>query len=235
MTTLHPSTIDELCYTLGLRASYPVASSAPEPLSDEQITALGVLAAPEAIAVVSHRGEALTHVIATRGPWLAEHTIDHDTNHLRAGAADDAALVLLERCELHAAGASDGATMDVPLAAYRRVQELVRGGDLHRARATLVSEGAPVHHAASFVDAMRIGVIDVAGLGSDGRRFTGCELGIAGAAASGQWLVPTTQQIDPLPRNAFHHPSLHGVRVLLERVEPDALIDELSLVFGDAY
>lgn len=234
MTTLHPSTIDELCNTLGLRASYPVRSAAAQPLSDEQMIALGVLAAPEAIAVISHRGEAVTHVIATRGPWLAEHVIDGDVHHIRADASDLAALLLLDRCGLTSPCTTAAATIDVPVASYRRVHELVRIADVRRARATLIAEGTPTAVAADFVDAMRAGVIDVAGLGSDGRRFTGCDLAVAGDASTSRWLVPTVQHVDPLPRSAFHHPSLCGLRVLLERVGRDVLVDELALIFGDA-
>ena len=36
-----------------------------------------------------------------------------------------------------------------------------------------------------------------------------------------------------LPDNAYRHPSMHNVRVLLERVGTDALRDELALIFGD--
>jgi hypothetical protein len=234
MTIMHTSTIDELCNTLGLRAAYPVPRQAPEPLSDEQITALGVLAAPEAIAIVSQRGQARTPVIATRGPWLAEHTIDGTTHHVRAAAADDAPALLLERCGfVDDADARRGA-IDMAIAAYRRVQELVRADDVARARATLVSEGASLPDADAFARAMRAGIVDIAGLGSDGRRFTGCDLAVAGDAATGRWLVPTVQHVDPLPRSVFHHPSFHGVRVLVERAETEALCDELALIFGEA-
>ena len=64
MTDYAPSTIDELCHTLGLRTPFGVSHAAEldlrekiavPPLNDEQLTALGVLAQPEAIAVVSRR------------------------------------------------------------------------------------------------------------------------------------------------------------------------------------
>jgi hypothetical protein len=230
MTMLSTSTIDELCHTLGLRAPYPVARPTVDALTDDQLTALGVLAQPEAIAVVT-RWRA-PHVIATRGAWLAEHVIEGDVHHLRAAPVEDAASLLLERCGL---GDSDEASIeyvDVALAAYRRMQELLRSGDERRARATLVADGARTDAAAAFVAAMRVGVTEVAGLGTDGRRFTGCERACAGDAATGRWLVPSTQHVDPLPRGALRHPSLRNVRVLCERVGTDELHEELALIFG---
>jgi hypothetical protein len=231
MTLLQTSTIDELCHTLGLRTSYPVARPNLDALTDDQVTALGVLAAPEAIAVVT-RNDA-QHVIATRGGWLAEHVIEGDTHHVRAAAVEDAPALLIERCGL--ADNDDDAPIayvDVALAAYRRMQELLRGGDERRARATLVADGARTDAAGAFVHAMRVGITEVAGLGSDGRRFTGCEFAFAGDASTGRWLVPTTHHVDPLPRGAFRHPSLRNVRVLLERVGGAELVDELALIFG---
>jgi hypothetical protein len=230
MTLLHTSTIDELCHTLGLRASYPVARPSVDALTDDQITALGVLASPEAIAVVTRWH--VQHVIATRAAALAEHVIDGDTHHLRAAPVEDAPLLLLERCGLDQHDDAPVVYLDLHIATYRRVQELMRTGDARRARATLVADGARVDDAAAFVEALRAGITEVAGLGSDGRRFTGCELAYAGDAATGRWLVPTTQHVDPLPRNALHHRSLRNVRVLLERVGSDELTEELALIFG---
>ena len=233
MTLLQTSTIDELCHTLGLRAPYPVARPSVGTLTDDQLTALGVLAQPQAIAVVTR--QRVQHVIATRDGWLAEHVIDGATHHLRAACADDAPALLLERCGLLSSeDDANVAYLDVSIAAYRRVQELLRLGDDRRARATLVADGARTDAAAACVDALRVGITEVAGLGSDGRRFTGCELAFAGDASTGRWLVPSTQHVDPLPRTALHHPSLRNVRVVLERVGPAELVDELSLVFGDA-
>jgi hypothetical protein len=230
MTLLHTSTIDELCHTLGLRASYPVARPNVDPPNDEQLTALQVLAAPEAIAVVTRLR--VQHVIATRGAWLAEHVIDGDAHHLRAAPVEDAPALLLERCGLTDHDAAAIAYIDVSLAAYRRVQELMRSGDTARARATLVSDGARADAAEAFVDALHAGSTEVAGLGCDGRRFTGCEVAFAGDATTERWLVPSTQHVDPLPRGAFRHPSLRNVRVLLERVGTDELVEELALIFG---
>jgi hypothetical protein len=230
VTLLQTSTIDELCHTLGLRASYPVTRPSVDTLTDEHITALGVLASPEAIAVVTRFR--VQHVIATRGASLAEHVIDGDTHHLRAAPIEDAPLLLLERCGLDRHDEAPVAYLDVHVATYRRVQELLRAADVRRARATLVADGARTDDAAAFVDALRVGITEVAGLGSDGRRFAGCELAYAGDSATGRWLVPTTQHVDPLPRSAFHHPSLRNVRVLLERVGSDEITEELALIFG---
>lgn len=231
MTLLQTATIDELCHTLGLRAPYPVARPSMEALTDEQISALGVLAAPEAIAVVT-QGET-QHVIATRGGWLAEHVIAGDAHRLRAAAVEDAPSLLLERCGLLAESrASEVVYLDIAIAAYRRTQELLRLGDMARARATLVGEGVRPSDAAAFVDGLRVGITEVAGLGTDGRRFTGCEFAFAGDATTGRWLVPTSQHVDPLPRAALHHPSLRNVRVVIERVGADELIDELALIFN---
>lgn len=232
MTLLQTSTIDELCHTLGLRAPYPVARPSVDALTDDQLSALSVLAQPEAIAVVT-RFDA-QHVIATRGAWLAEHVIEGDTHHLRAAPVEDAPSLLLERCGL-GLGDNDDASIeyvDVALAAYRRMQELLRSGDERRARATLVADGARTDAAGAFVAALRAGITEVAGLGTDGRRFTGCELAFAGDAGTGRWLVPTTHHVDPLPRGAFRHPSLRNVRVLCERVGTDELLEELALIFG---
>jgi hypothetical protein len=232
MTLLQTSTIDELCHTLGLRAPYPVAARPNvDALTDEQICALGVLAMPEAIAVVT-RFHA-QHVIAARGEWLAEHVIEGDAHHLRAAPVDDAPALVLERCGLtDTDDAPVAAYIDVAIAAYRRMQELLRTGDERRARATLVADGARVDVAEAFVAAMTVGITEVAGLGSDGRRFTGCDLAFAGDATTGRWLVPSTHHVDPLPRSAFHHPSLRNVRVLLEQVGSGELADELALIFG---
>jgi hypothetical protein len=231
MTLLQTSTIDELCHTLGLRASYPVAQPTVDALTDDQLTALGVLAQPEAIAIVTRlRAQ---HVIATRAASLAEHVIDGDTHHLRAAPVEDAPALLLERCGIdEREDAAPIAYVDVSLAAYRRMQELLRVGDERRARATLVAEGARTDAAEGFVAAMCVGVTEVAGLGTDGRRFTGCELAFTGDATTGRWLVPSTHHVDPLPRGAFRHPSLRNVRVLVERVGSDELAEELALIFA---
>jgi hypothetical protein len=230
-TLLQTSTIDELCHTLGLRANYPLSRPSADTLSDTQLTALSVLAAPEAIAVVTRWR--VQHVIATRGAWLAEHVIDGETHHLRAAPVEDAPALLLERCGLTEREDAPVAYVDVTIAAYRRVQELLRtADDAPRARATLVADGAHRDDAASVVAALRAGITEVAGLGTDGRRFTGCELAFAGDATTGRWLVPTTQHVDPLPRNAFHHPSLRNVRVVLERVGSVELTEELALIFA---
>jgi hypothetical protein len=81
-------------------------------------------------------------------------------------------------------------------------------------------------------EALNAGITEVAGLGCDGRRFAGCEVAFAGDATTGRWLVPSTQHVDPLPRSAFHHPSLRNVRVLLERIGTHELTEELALIFG---
>ncbi|HVV35355.1 MAG TPA: hypothetical protein VHC63_02045 [Acidimicrobiales bacterium] len=231
MTLLQTSTIDELCHTLGLRAPYPVGEPNVDALSDDHLTALSVLASPEAIAVVTRwRAQ---HVIATRGGWLAEHVIEGDTHHLRAAPVEDAPSLLLDRCGLLDDADEPGAEyVDVAVAGYRRMHELLRTGDVRRARATLVADGARPASADAFVAAARAGITEVAGLGTDGRRFTGCELAFAGDASTGRWLVPGTQHVDPLPRGAFRHPSLRNVRVLLERVGTAELIEELGLIFG---
>lgn len=242
MKDLRASTIEELCQTLGIRAPFGVTQAAQldlrekiavQPLTDEQLTALSVLAQPEAIAVVAR--DEVVHVIATRGPWMAEHVIDGATHHLHATDSDHAASVLLERAGFVEASPSNQlprAAIDVTFDAYRRMTELVRAGDPKRAGAALVAEGAPLVAVAAAVEAIGVGVTEVAGLGSDGRRFLGCELAVAGSAATGRWLVPATQRVDA--PNASRHPSLSNVRVRLEPVDADDLVDELALIFGEA-
>jgi hypothetical protein len=208
-------------------------------LSDEQLAALGVLAAPDSVAVVTRHeaGGSVTHVMATRGPWLAEHVIDGEAHHLHVADADNAAILLLDR-----SGFTEPAVdvtvalcrdLDVTLGAYRRACELAVAGDRRRARAALVGEGASTIDAHALVDALAAGRVDVAGLAVDGRRFVGCDLAVAGDARTGRWLVPSTQHVDALPEAAFRHPSMGNVRVLIERVDTDSLRDELALIFGD--
>ncbi len=266
MTALHATAIDELCHTLGLRTPIGVmaglhidlrseSSTAPTEvtrLNDEQLTALGVLSAPEAIAVVTQWSAPqafavavpVVRVLATRGPWLAEHVIEGDAHHLHAADADNAALLLLDRCGFTEPSVTrPGAVIDVALHSYRRMTELVKAGDTRRARAALVADGANVADAAELVNAVSVGRVEVAGLGADGHRFVGCDLAVAGDAATGRWLVPSTQHVDAAPKHAYRHPSFGGLatfgpasgnlRVLVESVGTDALQDELALIFGD--
>lgn len=280
MTALHATTIDELCHTLGLRTpigvmaglhfdhhsdtvsadiysdsesvTEPARRSAPARFTDEQLTALGVLAQPDAIAVVTHwpapqpfiTSVPVVRILATRGPWMAEHVIEGDAHHLHAGDVDSAALLLLDRCGFVEPDDSiSTAALDVTLSSYRRMTELVRAGDRRRAVAALVADAADPHTASGLVDAVAVGRVDVAGLGADGHRFVGCDLAVAGDETTGRWLVPATQHVDAAPKHAYHHPSFGGLaalngvsgnlRVLIERVGTDALHDELALIFGD--
>lgn len=209
-------------------------------VNEEQSIALSVLAAPDAVAVVTRHeaGGAVTHVLATRGPWLAEHSIDGDAHHLHATDADNAPILLLERSgfvepavDVSVAISRD---IDVTFSAYHRCLELAAAGDRRRARAALVADGASTIDAHALVDALAVGRVEVAGLAVDGRRFVGCDLAVAGDARTGRWLVPSTHHVDPLPGPALRHPSMHHVRVLIERVDADTLRDELVLIFGDA-
>ena len=252
MTGLRATAIEELCQTLGLRT--PIGLLAPgvstvtsdiysdsgnatgerdvARFTDEQLTALGVLAQPEAIAVVTR--DAVIHILATRGPWLAEHVIDGQAHHLHAADSDNAAILLLDRCGIADHGASPPRSpINVTLAAYHRATELVRANDDRRACAALVAEGAPPLAATRLVEALHRGITEVAGLSSDGRRFVGCDLAYTGDARTGRWLVPPTIHANATGV-ASHHPSLHGVRVLLEPVASRDLVDELCLIFGDA-
>ncbi len=278
MTALRATAIDELCHTLGLRtpigvmaglhfdSDHPTVSSStyrdsgatPEAVgaarfTDEQLTALGVLSQPDAIAIVTQwpapqpfsPAVPVVHVLATRGPWLAEHVIEGDAHHLHAADANNAALLLLDRCgfvEPSVTHASPPSIINVTLHTYRRMTELVKAGDAQRARAALVAEGANAGDADELVAAARAGRVEVAGLGADGHRFVGCDLAVAGDATTGRWIVPSTQHVDAVPKHAFRHPSFGGLaafgapsgnlRVLIESVGTDALQDELALIFG---
>jgi len=263
MSALRAATIDELCHTLGLRTPigvmaglhvpvptttvdiYSGSEKAPEvaQLTDEELTALGVLASPEAIAVITQWPAPqpfappvpTVHVIATRGPWLAEHVIEGDAHHLHAADADNAALLLLDRCGFVEPSSDRNRVINVTLHTYRRMTELVKAGDTRRARATLVADGANGDAAEGLVAAELTGRIEVAGLGADGHRFVGCDLAVAGDAATGRWLVPATQHVD-VPKHALRHPAFGGsgsLRVIVEEVGTDALHDELALIFGD--
>ncbi|HUR77976.1 MAG TPA: hypothetical protein VMZ22_08505 [Acidimicrobiales bacterium] len=209
-------------------------------LDDEQLTALSVLAAPEAIAVVTRHefGTSITHVIATRGPWLAEHVVEGDAHHLHAGDADHAALRLLDRSGFLEpdidVSLALGRAVDVTLGALRRASELAFAGDRRRARAALLAEGAPAIDAHELADALARGRVEVAGLAADGRRFIGCDLATVGDAHTGRWLVPTSAHAEAPLGARFRHPSYAGsLRALVERVGADKLRDEVALVFGE--
>jgi hypothetical protein len=209
-------------------------------LDHEQLTALGVLAAPEAIAVVTRHefGTSVTHVIATRGAWLAEHVIEGDVHRIRADDAERAPLLLLDRAGFVEADVDVALTLgrgvDVTVSAFRRTAELAFAGDRRRARAALVDENVTAIDAHELVDALVRGRIEVAGLAADGRRFVGCDLAVAGDAETGRWLVPSSPHTESPLGVRFRHPSSGGIlRVLVERVGAEALRDELSLVFGD--
>jgi hypothetical protein len=229
MTQLHESVTRFVGFAAQTRAELSDA------LSGEELIALDVLAAPEAIAVVT-RGTVnslVTHVLATRGAWLAEHVTVDGTHHLHVTVADGAAALLVERCGFTEPNVERRATLDVSLAAYQRMSELVAGSDHRRALAALVADGPTASTAAAVVEAVATERVEVAGLAADGRRFVGCDLAVAGDARTGRWLVPSTPHVEPLPDSAFRHPSMSNVRVLLERVGTDYLLDELSLIFGD--
>jgi hypothetical protein len=209
-------------------------------LNDEQLEALAVLAAPDALAVVTRHeiGGAVTHVLATRGPWFAEHVIDGEAHHLHATDADNAPIVLLDRTGFVEPPLDVTVTLsrdvDVTLSAYRRATELALAGDRRRARAALVADGASTIDAHALVDALAVGRVEVAGLAVDGRRFVGCDLAVAGDAHTGRWLVPSTPHAETPLGARFRHPSYGGnIRVLIERIDTDALRDELALIFGD--
>lgn len=259
---MNATTIDELCHTLGLRTPMGVMIGAhAQPsipdvaavsrLSDEELTALGVLAAPEAIAVVTQWPTLqrfappvpVIHVIATRGPWLAEHVIEGDAHHLHAADAENAAVLLLDRSGFVETDDPTDRLINVTLAAYHRMIELVRAGDHRRARAALIADGANPDASDGLITATQAGRIDVAGLSADGRRFIGCDLAVAGDAETGRWTVPTIQHVDAVPKHTFRHPSYGAlstfgatsgnVRVLIERIGTADLQDELALIFGD--
>lgn len=209
-------------------------------LTDEQSAALSVLAAPDAIAVVTRHepGGPVTHVMATRGPWMAEHVIDGEAHHLHAGDAENAPVVLLDRSGFTEPALDVTVTLsrdvDVTLSAYRRATELALAGDRRRARAALVADGAATIDAHALVDALAVGRVEVAGLAVDGRRFIGCDLAVTGDAHTGRWLVPSTPHAETPLGARFRHPSYGGnLRVLIERVDTEALRDELALIFGD--
>ncbi len=222
---------------VGLTDGPPVRVGA---LTDDQFEALSVLAAPEAIAVVTRHefGACVTHVIATRGPSMAEHVIDGEAHHVHAADADNAAAILMDRAGFVEAGVevslTIGRDLDVTLDGYRRATELALAGDRRRARAALVADGAPTLDAHALVDALMVGRVEVAGLAADGHRFVGCDLAVVGDARTGRWLVPSTPHaVTPLGER-FRHPSYGGnLRVLIQRVGAEALRDELSLIFGD--
>jgi hypothetical protein len=184
---------------------------------------------------------------------LAEHVIEGDAHHLHAADADNAALLLLDRCGFtEPSSVTVGPSIiNVTLHTYRRMTELVKAGDIRRARAALIAEGANAADTEELVAAAGVGRVEVAGLssasaggpGAEGHRFVGCDLAVAGDATTGRWLVPSTQHVDTVPKHAYRHPSFGGLaafgppsgslRVLVERVGTDNLQDELALIFGD--
>jgi hypothetical protein len=201
--------------------------------------AYGVLAAPEALAVVTRHefGAVITHVIATRGPWLAEHVMEGDAHHVHTGDADHAALLLLDRTGFLEADIDVtlalGRSVDVTLGAFRRASELSFAGDRRRARAALVAEGVPTIDAHELVDALVRGRIEVTGLAADGRRFIGCDLAVVGDAETGRWLVPSLPHAEAPLGVRLRHPSTGGhLRTRIERVSASDLRDELELIFG---
>ncbi len=229
-TALDAVTIDTLCSTLGLRPpvglrvdTAPEAAGNVAALNDEQLTALQVLAEPEAIAVVSHRSRGITFFIATRGEWVAEHVIQGHAHHLYARDAVNAPALLLQRTGFDGGRHTPIAPIDVTLGAYRRTVELLRAGDRPRAAAALLAEGASPTSVDAFVSALLAARIDMTGLAHDGRRYVGCELSIAGDDTTGRWHVPT-EDLSASPSR----------RVRIEAAHPDDLVDDLALIFGDA-
>lgn len=229
-TALDAVTIDTLCTTLGLRPPVGLrVDTAPEPagrvaaLNDEQLTALQVLAEPEAIAVVAHRTRGITFFIATRGDWVAEHVIEGHAHHLYARDAVNAPALLLQRTGFDGGTHQPIAPIDVTLGSYRRTVELLRAGDRNRAEAALLADGASPNSVDAFVTARLAGRVDMTGLAHDGRRYVGCELSIAGDDTTGRWHVPAN--------DAATSPSR---RVRIEVAHPDDLVDDLALIFGDA-
>lgn len=228
-TALDAITIDSLCTTLGLRP--PVGIRIEEPservasvaaLNDEQLTALRVLAQPEAIAVVSHRAFGATFFIATRGEWVAEHVICGNDHHLYARDAINAANVLLERTGVAGARSVIASPIDITIGGYHRMTELLGACDRRRAEAALLSEGASPSSTDALIAAELAGHVEITGLANDGRRYVGCELSLAGNAETGLWHVPSDAVTSP------------NLRTLIEPANADDLIDDLSLIFGDA-
>lgn len=228
MTALDAVTIDELCTTLGLRR--PIGVRVDEPserpanvaaLNDEQLTALNVLAQPDAIAVVTHRSRLVTFVIATRGAWVAEHVIHGNAHHLFARDAVNAPTLLFERTGLATPSPTVAGPIDVTLGAYRRMVELLRAGARGRAEAALLAEGASPSSTAALVDAALAGHVEMTGLATDGRRYVGCELSVVGDETTGRWHVPSDSDASP------------NLRVRIEPAHRDDLVDDLSLIFGD--
>lgn len=199
----------------------------------------GVLAAPDAIAVVTRheRGVTTTHVVATRGPWLAEVVIEGAVRRVHTGDADHAALLLVDRCGF-LEGDVDvslvlGRAVDVSVGAYLRAAELAAAADPRRARAALVAEAVPALDAHELVGALTRCRIEVAGLAADGRRFIGCDLAVAGDAQTGRWLVPPSAHAGAALGDTSPLPALGSqLRCRIERVGAADLRDELALVFG---
>ncbi len=236
MTALDAVTIDELCQTLGLRPPIGLRIDPPSErrtqvaaLNDEQLTALNVLARPDAIAVVTHlpaptpfnRALPVTCVIATRGAWVAEHVIEGSAHHLYARDAVNAPSLLLERTGFAAPAPATGSPIDVTLGAYRRMVELLGGGDRRRANAALLAEGAGPLTTDALIAAVLAGWVEVTGLANDGRRYVGCDLAVAGDETHGRWHVPHDTTASP------------NLRTIIEPADADDLIDDLALIFGD--
>lgn len=227
-TALDAVTIDELCTTLGLRP--PVGLRVEEPsdrvatvtaLNDEQLTALQVLAQPDAIAVVTHRSLDTTFFIATRGEWVAEHVICGSDHHLYARDAINAANLLLERTGFAAARSVLASPIDITIGGYRRMTELLRACDRRRAEAALLAEGASPSSTDALIAAALAGHVEVTGLANEGRCYVGCELSVVGNAETGLWHVPSATAT-----------SLN-LRTLIEPAYSDDLVDDLALIFGD--
>lgn len=228
MSALDAVTIDELCHTLGLRSPLGLRVDAASertasvtPLDDEQLTALRVLAQPEAIAVVTHYALDAMFVIATRGAWVAEHVIEGTRHHLYARDAGNAPTLLLERTGYSHTQPVLAAPIDITVGGYRRMTELLQACDRRRAEAALLAEGAAPSSADALIAAELAGRVEVTGLALDGHRYVGCDLSIVGDATTGHWHVPSAASASP------------NQRVRIEPVDPDDLVDDLALIFGD--
>lgn len=207
-------------------------------LHEDNAVARAVVAAPEAIAVVTRWNNTAVptvFVIATRGAWLAEHVIAGESQRFAVGDADHAALLLLDRSGFRELHHDSPAVIDVTVAAYRRCVELVGDHDLPRARAALLADGARDAEATALVDAIAAGRVEVSGLCAEGTRFVGCDLAVVGDGTTGRFLVPVSNHVARSARGGpFAHAEPSGLRVYVERVGTDVLRDELALIFGDA-
>lgn len=226
---VEPLADDQICEPN--RSAGPLASL---PVSDTNATALAALSSPEAIAVVDRRAGVTTRrtYIAVRGPVAAVHHIEGHRHTLEVVDAEDAATKLLDAAGLgDVEGNAVDAVVDVTRGGFDRMTELLAAGDVKRATAALVADGADETGARAIVEATRTNAAHVLGLRSVGLRYEGCELSWVGNDPA-RWLVPLPARSSDTGFVISHLGPPRHLRVQIQPVTSEFLATELSLLFG---